>query len=61
MGSKKGAGMWEACALCPHPHSNLSNKQHSSSTPNLQQPIVFRYRKIEFLACCPASLRLDRL
>lgn len=41
MGSKKGAGMWEAYVLCLHSHSNLSNKQRSSSTPNLQQPIGF--------------------
>lgn len=27
MGSEKGAGMWEACVLCLHPHSNLSNEQ----------------------------------
>lgn len=34
---RKGAGMGEACVLCLHPHSNLSNKQHSSYTPNVQR------------------------
>lgn len=39
---RKGAGMWEACVLCLHPHSDLSNKQHSSTTPSAQRPIMYQ-------------------
>lgn len=41
MGPEKGAGMWEACVLCLHPHSKLSNEQRFSSSPKLQRPIMY--------------------
>lgn len=39
----------EACVLCLHPHSDLSNERHSSSTPIMIQPISCQYYKTQFL------------
>lgn len=43
------ACMGEACVLCLHPHSDLSNERHSSSTPVTSQPIRRQYYKTRFL------------
>lgn len=33
--------------LCLHPHSDLSNKQHSSTTPSAKRPIMYQDDKNE--------------